>query len=169
LERSEVRRRQSCRCSWGWGVKCRAPLAGLLKERWRLLAGVDVATWEDRLDLPGECDHIIRQAQTGEATIVNLGCLVLVALARGDAFIFDLEDKLACVLCRGGERTGFIVQDRGKRWAFAWPYTYVQRRGKVCLVSKEDNHTMELADLGVRELERAVKRYNQQAGTNYHF
>ena len=163
MEQSAVQQRQSCRCLWGCKIKYRNPLAGLL------LAGVDVATWEDRLDLPGECDHIIRQAQAGKATIVNLGCLVLVALASGDAFIFDMADKLACVLCRGGERTGFIVQDRGKQWAFAWPYTYVRRGGNVCLVTKEDNHTMELAELGVRELEWAVKRYNQQAGTNYHF
>jgi hypothetical protein len=89
-------------------------LAGLLKEgRWRLSVGVGMETWEDSLDLPSECDHVIRQAQAGEATIVNLGCLILVALSSGDAFIFDVENKLACVLCRGGERTGFVVQDRG--------------------------------------------------------
>lgn len=126
-------------------------------------------TWENSLDLPGECDHIIREAQTGKGTIVNFGCLIFVALANGDAFVFDAEDKLACVLCRGGERTAFILQDRGKQWAFAWPYTYVQRRGRVCLVSKEDKHTMNLLELSVNQVERALKRYNQQAGTNYHF
>jgi hypothetical protein len=126
-------------------------------------------TWEDNLDLPGECDRIIRLAQAGKGTVVNFGCLILVALASGDAFIFDVEDKFACVLCRGGERMEFILQDRGKQWAFAWPCTYVQRRGKVCLVSKEDKHTMDLGDLSVAEVQRALKRYNQQAGTNYHF
>jgi hypothetical protein len=55
---------------------------------------------------------------------------VLVALASRDAYMFDLEDKLACVLCRCGERTRFTVRDQGSQWAFEWPYIYEQRRGK---------------------------------------
>jgi hypothetical protein len=126
-------------------------------------------TWEDKLDLPGECEHIIREAEAGRATVVNLGCLTLVALDSGDAFIFDVEDKLACVLCRGGERTEFSLQDTGKTWAFAWPYKYIQSQGKVGLVSRDDEQTIETTELRVTEMERALKRYNRQAGTNYHF
>ena len=127
-------------------------------------------TWEtDRLDLPGECEYIVHQAQSGKSTIVNFGCLVLIALAHGDAFIFDVEDKFACVLCRGGERTEFFVQDGGKQWAFAWPHHYVQRRGIVCLVRREDERIVEMTDIRATEVERAMNRYNQQAGTNYHF
>lgn len=133
------------------------------------LVGVDVRTWEHRLDLPGECDHIVRQAQSGKTTVVSFGCLVWVALASGDAFVFDVEDKFACILCRSGEATQFAIQDQGKQWAFPWPYDYVHRRGKVCLVSKEDEPTIELAETAARKVERAVKRYNQRAGTSYHF
>ena len=128
-----------------------------------------MGTWEDKLDLPGECEHIVRQAQSGKETIVNFGCLVLIALADGDAFIFDVEDKFACVLCRRGEPTEFPVQDRGEQWAFEWPYNYTQRRGKVCLVSKADDRLVQMTGIRATELERAMKRYNQRAGTNYHF
>ena len=98
----------------------------------------------------------------------ELGCRVLVALASGDAYLFDLEDKLACVLCRGGERTRFNVQDRGKQWAFEWPYIYEQRGGRIWLFRNEADDAQELTGLRARDLERAVRRYNQRAGTNYH-
>lgn len=90
---------------------------------------VGVWNWKEGLDLSGECESIVHRAQAGQDTIVNLGCLILVALANGDAFTFHLEDKLACVLCRGGERTDLNIQDRGRQWAFEWPCTYEQRGG----------------------------------------
>ena len=98
-----------------------------------MLRRTGVWNWEEGLDLPGECERIVRRAQAGQDSIVNLGCLMLVALASGDAFMFDLEDKLACVLCRGGERTRFNVQDWGKQWAFEWPSIYEQRGGRIWL------------------------------------
>ena len=93
---------------------------------------------------------------------------MLVALASRDAYLFDLEDKLACVRCRGGERTRFKVQDQGRPWAFEWPYLYEQRGGRIWLFSKEADDAEELPSLRARDLERAVRRYNQQAGTHYH-
>ena len=128
-----------------------------------------MTTWEEKLDLPGECEHIVRQAQSGKETIVNFGYLVLMSLANGDAIIFDVEDKFGCVLCRRGEPAEFLVQDRSKQWAFAWPYKYVQRRGKVCLISKTDERVVEMTDVRATEVERAVNSYNRKAGTNYHF
>ena len=128
---------------------------------------VGVWSWKEGLDLPGECEHIVHRAQAGQETIVNLGCLMLVARASGDAYMFDLEDKLACVLCRGGERTRFKVQDQGGQWAFEWPYIYEQRGGRIWLFSKEADDAEELLGLRARDLARAVRRYNQQAGTNY--
>jgi hypothetical protein len=79
-----------------------------------LLRRSGVWGWEGGLDLPGDCESIVHRAQAGQDTIVNLGCLILVALANGDTFIFDLEDKLACVLCRGGEAHGFEHPGSGK-------------------------------------------------------
>lgn len=128
-----------------------------------------MTTWEDKLDLPGECGRVVQLAQSGKETIVNFGSLVLMALADGDAFIFDVEDKFACVLCRRGEPTEFLVEDRGKQWAFAWPHHYVQRRGRVCLVKKEDPSIVEMTEVRATDVERAINRYNQQGGTNYHF
>jgi len=125
-------------------------------------------SWKEGLDLPGECEHIVQQAQAGQESVVNFGCLMLVALASRDAYMFDLEDKLACVLCRGGERTRFTVRDQGRQWAFEWPYIYEQRGGRIWLFSKGADDTEELLSLRARDLEHAVRRYNQQAGTNYH-
>jgi hypothetical protein len=37
-------------------------------------------THETHLDLPWECDHIVERALAGDNTLVQLGCLVLVAI-----------------------------------------------------------------------------------------
>lgn len=54
-----------------------------------------VWNWKEGLVLPDEWQHVIRRAQARHETIVNLGCLTLVALAGRDAFLFDLEDRQA--------------------------------------------------------------------------
>ena len=80
----------------------------------------------DALDLPGECERIVHRAQAGQETIVNLGCLMLVALARGDAFHV-----------RSGRQAGLCA---------------VSRRGRVCLFSREADEVKEVTALRASDL-----------------
>ena len=77
-----------------------------------------------QVNITGEIDYIIVQAENGKARIVTIGSLVLFSTETGDAWMLDPEDGLALCLARGGERESFTVTETSKNFVIAWQANY---------------------------------------------
>jgi hypothetical protein len=123
--------------------------------------------WQSTLDLPKECDYIVERALAGQNAMVLTGCLMFLALANGDAFALDLDDRFACPLCLEGERQRYPLLDTGKQWAFQWPWRYFVARGRIHF-DRTDGGGFAQVQLAAGTIERQLKAANQRVGTNYH-
>ena len=123
-------------------------------------------TRETHLDLPRECDHIVDHALAGENALVQMGCLVFVANAGGDAFALDLDDKFACPLCLEGEKQPYPLTDTGNQWAFHWPWSYYVARGRIHFETTDEGDPVAM-QLAAGTIERKVNDYNRKARTNF--
>ena len=123
---------------------------------------------ETHLDLPKECDNVVARAQAGESAIFIMGCLVFLANASRDAFALDIDDKYACPLSVDGKKQRYPLFDSGTKWAFKWPWKYSVTRGRIYFESIDGEDSSGLPWMKAGAIERAVTRYNDRAGTNYH-
>ena len=118
------------------------------------------------LDIPAERDYIVARALEGTHTMVQLGCLLLVAHERGDAFALDLEDKFACPLCLNGKKQPFPLTEAETQWRFQWPWRYRESRGRL-VFERTGNGEAVAIRLAAGEFHRRIEAYNRKAGTSY--
>ena len=123
---------------------------------------------ETRLDLPKECDHIVSKALAGENAIVIIGCLIFLAYESRHAFALDIDDKYACPLCVDGEKQPYPLFEGQTKWTFKWPWRYSVARGHIYFENIGGEDSSGLPRMKAGAIERALTRYNRQAGTNYH-
>jgi hypothetical protein len=125
-------------------------------------------TRETHLDLPKECDNVVSRALAGENAIFIMGCLIFLALANGDAFALDIDDKYGCPLCVDGEKQRYPLFDTGPKWCFKWPWRYSVVRGLIYFENRSGEDSSGLPWMEAGAIKRALTRYNRKAGTNYH-
>jgi len=70
--------------------------------------------------LKKEFEQITRSAREGITKVVGIGPLVLFSTATRDAWVLDVEDKLACCLARDGASLGVDFEESDERFSIRW-------------------------------------------------
>jgi hypothetical protein len=91
-------------------------------------------SWPEQVNIKSEVKYIVRRATEHDARLVTLGPLVFFSTETGDAWMLDLDDRLALCLARDGEAQAVQIAETEARFAIEWTSTYqIQGEGFVVI------------------------------------
>ena len=152
----KIGRNEQCPCGSGKKFKhcC------LLKEQAGLVRTNPEAAL--KISLLGEIDAIVAVALEKKQKIKELGVFILLATAKGDAWLLEITDSDAVQLAGDGEALEIPIDEQSDTIEINWSHTYDLSNKEFELTAYSDKSKTVMADYPTREINAAIKRIKKR-------